>query len=307
MSPRLKNVAGAAEGILVLDKPAGMTSHDCVNKVRRIFNTKRVGHCGTLDPLATGVLVICLGQATRIVEYLTATGKVYEASAEFGRTTDSQDRTGTTLTAVSAIEVTADMIESALIPLKGDILQMPPMVSALHHEGQRLYDLARQGIEVERDARPITVDEFSLLSFHHGELATATFRIRCSTGTYIRTLIHDVGTTLGVGGIMTELRRTSVGNFNLEDAHTFAELNQFTDQDQLRRLLLPMSEALDDWQQKTLTDAEEADIRMGRQIEFVGARTDQSRVLLLSPSGAPVALAKFTESQIAPFKVFSDL
>ncbi len=307
MSPRIKNVPGAAEGILVLDKPAGMTSHDCVNKIRRIFNTKRVGHCGTLDPLATGVLVVCLGQATRIVEYLTATEKIYTSTAEFGRTTDSQDRTGTTLTTTSTINLTRSDLEDALLPFRGDILQMPPMVSALHHEGQRLYDLARQGIEVDRDARPITIDELTLLSFEAGESATATFRIRCSTGTYIRTIIHDIGDVLKVGGVMTELRRNSVGNFDLGTAHTLEELNELTDQVALRSLLVPMTSALADWEQLTLTASEESDIRLGRQIPAVTIYPDGSRLLLVSSSGNPVALAKAIDAQIAPFKVFSEL
>ena len=201
----------AINGIVVVDKPAGMTSHDVVGVARKLFRTKRVGHTGTLDPDATGVLVLCLGNATRLAEYLSAARKHYVADVVFGVETDSQDASGQVVAERDAAHLTQADVSAILPAFRGAIQQVPPMVSALHHEGQRLYDLARQGIVVERAARAVQIDELELTVWTPGVHPTARLEITCSTGTYIRSLAADIGAAAGVGGMMQTLRRTWVG------------------------------------------------------------------------------------------------
>ncbi|MEM7116367.1 MAG: tRNA pseudouridine(55) synthase TruB [Chloroflexota bacterium] len=197
------------EGVLAVDKPTGMTSHDVVNRVRRLASMRRVGHAGTLDPLATGVLLVCLGRTTRLIEYLVGLQKIYETRIRLGQTTDSYDADGT-MTAECAVTVTEAEIESALAGFRGDIEQRPPMFSAIKRNGQPLYKLARQGIEVERPLRPVTIYNLTCLSWKNPYL---DLRITCSAGTYIRSLAHDLGTQLGCGGHVAALRRTAIGSF----------------------------------------------------------------------------------------------
>ena len=188
-----------------------MTSHDVVGVARKLFRTKRVGHTGTLDPDATGVLVLCLGNATRLAEYLSAARKHYVADVVFGIETDSQDASGQVVAERDAAHLTQADVNAILPAFRGAIQQVPPMVSALHHEGQRLYDLARQGIMVERAARAVQIDELELTASIPGAHPTARLEITCSTGTYIRSLAADIGAAAGVGGMMQTLRRTWVG------------------------------------------------------------------------------------------------
>ena len=197
------------EGVLAVDKPTGITSHDVVNRVRRLASMRRVGHAGTLDPLATGVLLVCLGRTTRLIEYLVGLPKVYKTRVRLGQTTDSYDADGT-VTAESAVTVTEADIKRALAGFRGAIEQRPPMFSAIKRNGQPLYKLARQGIEVERPLRPVTIYDLTCLSWNTPYL---DLHITCSTGTYIRSLAHDLGTELGCGGHVVALRRTAIGSF----------------------------------------------------------------------------------------------
>ncbi|HET6384986.1 MAG TPA: tRNA pseudouridine(55) synthase TruB [Armatimonadota bacterium] len=207
-------------GLLNLDKPSGPTSHDMVSRVRRCLGVRQVGHAGTLDPMATGVLVIGVGPATRLMTFLGDQPKEYAARIRLGLTTDTEDITGNILAEASAAGVTqADLIE-ALHRFEGPIFQTPPMVSALKVNGRRLYELAREGKSVERQPRAVTVYELELLDFAPGNAAEATLRIRCSGGFYVRTLCADLGRALGCGGCMKALRRTAVGEFRVEDAVT---------------------------------------------------------------------------------------
>jgi len=221
------------DGILILDKPAGMTSHDCVAIMRRLFHTRKVGHTGTLDPMATGVLPILLGRAAKAAEYLVAEDKHYIAGLRLGLTTDTEDITGAVLTESDSIpDETA--VQDAVKTFVGEIDQIPPMYSALKVDGQKLYDLARQGITVERKARPITV---SSIGCEKQDEHTYTLDVRCSKGTYIRTLCADIGAKLGCGGVMCALRRAGSGNFTLDGAYTIEALEAMTDDERLACLL----------------------------------------------------------------------
>ncbi|MEP6756122.1 MAG: tRNA pseudouridine(55) synthase TruB [Chthonomonadales bacterium] len=291
-------------GVLVVDKPGGITSHDVVGRIRRIFRTKRVGHTGTLDPLASGVLVICLGQATRIAEYLSGDSKEYIAGIEFGITTDSQDITGQVLTQRDASQITLADVEKALLGFRGATRQIPPMVSAIHHNGQRLYDLARQGIEVDREARPVTFHEIELLNFTPGERGTAEIRVRCSAGAYIRTLAHDIGRTVGSGATMTSLRRISAGTFTIDQAVAFDQLKKDADAGIERERLLSIRGALPNWPIRHLNAEEEVRIQHGMKIYAGDMAGEGSTALLISSAGYEYALAELTEGELQPFKVF---
>ena len=201
-------------GIVIVDKPSGWTSQDVTARLRRVFGTRRIGHGGTLDPMATGVLPVFVGRATRGVEFFEHAEKTYEAVLRLGLTTDTEDITGAVLTR-REVTVTRETLESALRGFRGEILQIPPMYSALKVDGQKLCDLARKGKEVERRPRPITIHELTLLDFT-GE--TARLRVRCSKGTYIRTLCKDIGETLGCGGCMESLRRIAAGEYTIAEA-----------------------------------------------------------------------------------------
>ncbi|MEG1858325.1 MAG: tRNA pseudouridine(55) synthase TruB [Pseudoflavonifractor sp.] len=228
-----------ANGIIVMDKPEGWTSHDVVAKIRGILHEKRVGHAGTLDPMATGVLPVFVGRATRAVEFAAETGKEYRAVLRLGITTDTQDSTGTILTQ-RPVTCTPAEVEAALAPFRGDILQLPPMYSALKRDGKCLYELARQGKTVERDLRPITIYELELEDRELPPGPEYHLRIRCSKGTYIRTLCHDIGEALGCGGVMSALRRTEAAGFTLENAITMDQLQAAAGTGAAADLLLPV-------------------------------------------------------------------
>ena len=221
------------EGILILDKPEGMTSHDCVAIMRRLFHTRKVGHTGTLDPMATGVLPILLGRAAKAAEYLTAEDKHYIAGLRLGMTTDTEDITGTVLTESADIPERSAVIAAAE-SFVGDSDQIPPMYSALKVDGQKLYELARQGITVERQARRITVYALDCTPREDGDY---TLDVRCSKGTYIRTLCADIGAKLGCGGVMSSLRRAGSGHFTLDTAYTIEALEAMSDEERLACLL----------------------------------------------------------------------
>lgn len=224
-----------ANGILVIDKPAGWTSMDVCAKLRGIFHEKRVGHGGTLDPMATGVLPVFVGRATRAVEFAEKSDKEYVAGLKLGVVTNTQDITGEVLEE-RGVDVTEERLRTALTRFTGDIEQIPPMYSAIKIGGKKLYDLARKGKEVERKPRPVTIRELELLEWPDGG-ENCLLRIRCSKGTYVRTLCHDIGQALGCGGCMSSLRRTMAAGFTLEDAVTLEQVQAATDP---TSLLLPV-------------------------------------------------------------------
>ncbi len=222
-----------ASGIIIVNKPAGLSSHGVVNRIRRIFGTKTVGHCGTLDPMATGVLPILIGRAVKASEFLKDHDKAYLAGVELGITTDSFDTTGNVLNRYEGTLPDFESFEMAAKEFVGTFMQMPPMYSALKVGGVKLVNLARQGIEVERTPREVTIS--SLTAFEReGKLF---IDVDCSKGTYIRTLCYDIGEKLGCGGAMSSLCRTRVGQFDIKDAHTLEELMAMTDEEKAACLI----------------------------------------------------------------------
>ncbi|WP_165766073.1 MULTISPECIES: tRNA pseudouridine(55) synthase TruB [Mycolicibacterium] len=253
-------------GLVIVDKPAGMTSHDVVGRCRRLFGTRKVGHAGTLDPMATGVLVIGIERATKILGLLTATDKSYAATIRFGRTTTTEDAEGEVVEDVSAAAVTDAQIESAVAALRGDIAQVPSAVSAIKVGGQRAYKLAREGQAVELAARPVRIDRFEVLAVRReGEFVDVDVEVDCSSGTYIRALARDAGAALGVGGHLTALRRTKVGRYGLDEARTLEGLAERA------RLSYSLDEAcLLGFPRRDLTADEAEDTRHGRALKPAG-------------------------------------
>ncbi len=281
-------------GGLVVDKPEGWTSHDVVGKVRRLAGTRRVGHTGTLDPFATGVLIVCIGPATRLSQLLVGCDKAYRGRVRLGWSTDTQDRTGTLIgevAAAAAIPDDAGVIARALEAFCGELDQMPPMYSAKKVEGRSLHKLARAGREVERAAVRVRV---------HIELAGAPARnddgsvdfevdVTCSAGTYVRTLAHDVGAALGCGAHLAELRRTRVGRFTIGQAATLEELEGHVEE-----RLVPPAELVADLPRIGVREDELPDIANGRALEVEGrvAVEDGTDVALLGEDGRLVAIAR---------------
>ena len=222
-------------GVLIVHKHAGVTSHDIVNKIRRLYQTKRVGHTGTLDPMATGVLVVLIGRAAKASEYLVTDSKKYRALLRLGMTTDTEDTTGTVLSTDDAIP-NFDQVQAVLSRFCGKIMQIPPMYSALKVGGKKLVDLAREGQTVERQAREIEI--FSLEAEATNAPADYILDVHCSKGTYIRTLCADIGEALGCGGVMAALERTETGGFDLSRSHTVEELESMNEAE-LAELLIP--------------------------------------------------------------------
>ncbi|MBQ1264386.1 MAG: tRNA pseudouridine(55) synthase TruB [Oscillospiraceae bacterium] len=209
-----------ANGIIIVDKPTDWTSQDVTAKLRGVFHERRIGHGGTLDPMATGVLPVFIGRATRAVEFMESAEKEYIAGLRLGLTTNTQDTTGEVLSSQS-VDITKEQLLAVLPKFTGEIEQIPPMFSAVKIGGIKLYELARKGKEVERKPRRITIHELEVVGIHDGDLL---LRVRCSKGTYIRTLCHDIGAALGCGGCMSSLRRTAAGQFSISDAVPLAEL-----------------------------------------------------------------------------------
>lgn len=250
-------------GILIIDKPADWTSMDVCAKVRGIFHEKRVGHGGTLDPMATGVLPVFVGQATRGVEFAESGQKEYVAGLRLGLVTDTQDTTGTTL---ETRPVTADRgaVEAILPRFLGEQEQIPPMYSAIKINGQKLYELARRGQEVARKPRSITIHALELLE---GEGADWTIRVRCSKGTYVRTLCHDLGRALGCGGCMSSLRRTRAGSFTLAQAVTMQQVLDFAAGQDPQQLLMPVDAVFAAHPPLIVTLGQAAKLKNGAQVK----------------------------------------
>lgn len=243
-------------GIVIADKPAGWTSQDVVSKLRGVFQTRRIGHGGTLDPMATGVLPVFVGRATRGVEFLAQAEKTYEAVLRLGITTDTEDISGTVLEE-KPVCVTEQRFLAALEDFRGEIPQIPPMYSALKVGGQKLYELARKGKEVERKPRTITIHQLDCLEFFG---TTAKLRVRCSKGTYIRTLCKDIGAALGCGGCMAALRRVAVGAYTIEESIPLADLAASEDPGQYLR---PVDSMFTRYDAVTLTPNQEKRCRNG--------------------------------------------
>ena len=284
-------------GIVIVDKPQGWTSQDVTARLRRVYATRRIGHGGTLDPMATGVLPVFVGRATRGVEFFEHAEKTYETVLLLGRTTDTQDVTGATL-AEKAVHLSPADIEKVLPRFRGDILQVPPMYSALKVNGKKLYELARKGQEVERQPRPITVFELTNLGFDGTRLS---LRVRCSKGTYIRTLCQDIGDALGCGGCMEALRRVRAGEYGIQEA---VPLEQLLESETPERYLRGLDTMFAHCPAVTLTPNQEKRCRNGNPFS---SPLPQGTYRAYSQSGEFLMLAKVEDGVMTTIKSFFEV
>ena len=284
-------------GIVIVDKPQGWTSQDVTARLRRVFNTRRIGHGGTLDPMATGVLPVFVGRATRGVEFFEHAEKTYETVLRPGITTDTEDITGTVLSERDAF-VTGEMLEAVLPRFRGEILQVPPMYSALKVNGQKLYDLARKGKEVERQPRPITIHELTLLGM---DAEGIRLRVRCSKGTYIRTLCKDIGEALGCGGCMAALRRVQAGEYTAAEAVPLQTLLETEDPEQYLR---PVDSMFRNYPAVTLTPKQETRCRNGNSFSLA---MENGTYRAYGQNGEFLMLAKTEDGVMSTIKSFFEV
>ena len=284
-------------GIVIIDKPQGWTSQDVTARLRRVYATRRIGHGGTLDPMATGVLPVFVGRATRGVEFFEHAEKTYDTVLLLGRTTDTQDVTGAIL-AEKAVHLSPADIEEVLPRFRGDIFQVPPMYSALKVNGKKLYELARKGQEVERQPRPITVFELTNLGFDGTRLS---LRVKCSKGTYIRTLCQDIGDALGCGGCMEALRRVRAGEYGIEDA---VPLEQLLESETPERYLRGLDTMFAHCPAVTLTANQEKRCRNGNPFS---SPLPQGTYRAYSQSGEFLMLAKVEDGTMTTIKSFFEV
>ena len=250
-------------GILVLDKPQGFSSNDAVQKAKKLFHARKVGHTGSLDPLATGVLPLCFGEATKFSQYLLTSDKKYWARLKLGIATDSGDADGNVIDTRPVEDMSQARVEEALRFFRGEIDQVPSMFSAVKHQGQPLYKLARQGIEIEREARRVKIFSNEIVTLDGDEL---TLLIHCSKGTYVRTIAQELGEHLGCGAHVTALRRVAAGPYGEKDLVTFETLEAALEKGSLDPFLLPVSSAVGDWPEVRLNDATAYYLRQGQPV-----------------------------------------
>jgi len=296
---------GQHSGLVIVDKPGGMTSHDVVARIRRLAGTRRVGHAGTLDPMATGVLVVGVGKATRLLGYLTLTEKQYDATIRLGQSTSTDDAEGDITGVSSAAGVTAAALAAAAAGLTGEIQQVPPAVSAIKVAGQRAYRLTRAGAAPDLKPRPVTVHEFTVTAARPaGDLLDVEVTVRCSSGTYVRALARDLGHELGTGGHLTRLRRTRVGGYGLDTAKT---LDQLAD----RFELVPLAEAAAAaFPRRDLSADEARRLAHGGRLAAAdaaeaAAATQEHPTAAYAPDGALIALLAEQDGQARPLVVFA--
>lgn len=287
-------------GILLVDKPAGPTSHDVVDRIRRATGTKKVGHTGTLDPMASGLLVLCLGPATRLSQYLIAHDKRYDAQIRFGAETDTHDAQGEIVREGGPIP-SLKALQEALEQFKGTIKQVPPAHSAIRVKGKRAYEKARAGENVELAARRVEIHQLEINAY---EPPTVHLSIACSSGTYIRALARDLGRILDTAAHLTALRRTGVGSFSIDQAIDLEQLLSAVERGQWRQHFIPAAEALPDWPAVTLQSKELADIRHGRPVPNRTAKSGLARALTGEGELAAIIKAEEDGSDWWPQKVF---
>lgn len=293
------------DGVLNVNKPKGMTSHDVVDWVRGLVHMRRVGHTGTLDPEATGALPICIGKATRIAQFLTGLKKTYVATMRLGIVTDTQDSTGKVIRRSGKTDIPVEVIESAFDRFKGKIQQIPPMASAVKIGGRRLYNLAREGKSIQRPPKSVQIYRLQILDYRSPDI---TFEATCSKGTYIRTLCADIGEVLGCGAHMTSLIRTQSGPFSLEQSHTLEELKLASN---IKDLLWSMDEALGYLRAVRVKEKAVEPVLNGTPIasswiepEVIGVKTGQL-VRVHSPEGKLLAVARASKVAFKPVRVFN--
>jgi tRNA pseudouridine55 synthase len=306
----------AVSGWICLDKPLEVTSTEAVSRVRRLFNAQKGGHAGTLDPLATGILPIALGEATKTVPFLMEAEKVYRFTIEWGRTTASFDREGA-VTATSDVRPSRDAVADALPQFVGEIQQIPPAFSAIKVEGQRAYDLAREGVEVTLEARPVVIHEAAVTAAPDPDHVEIT--IRCGKGTYVRSLVRDIASAVGACGHVSALRRERVGPFAADNAITLAKLEEIVHRGAGSEVLLPVETALDDIPALAVTDEDAFKLKQGRPIVLLPrqvetlkpllkprtiAGEDASRAVSAISDGRIVALCEMRAGKLNPTRVF---
>lgn len=299
-----------SDGILNVLKPVGMTSHDVVDVVRRLAGTRRVGHTGTLDPGAAGVLVMAIGKATRVAEFVAETDKEYRVEITFGRATDTGDAYGTTVAEYPEARVDAATVQNVLPRFVGEIEQVPPMASAVHVGGRRLYELRRQGTQVDVPARRVTVYQLELIGFAEGPPARGWLHVACSKGTYIRKLCHDIGEAVGAGGYASFMVRTRVGQYSLEDTHTLEELAQAAEGAGLASAVESADAALADLPVVELLPPQRQAVMHGQPVPLFKVQGWQSllqaKVVRLRDAQGLIALARVEQGVLKPFKVLRD-
>lgn len=282
-------------GILIVDKPLGPTSFDVVRKLRAALNLKKVGHTGTLDPMATGVLPLCVGEATKIAGYITEGDKAYEATVTLGAETDTQDATGKVLVEREVPKLTSALIESVLSRFRGGFEQIPPMYSAVKQDGQRLYALARKGVTVERKPRRVSVHELTVRDFSANQVQ---LYVKCSKGFFVRTLAEDIGKALGCGGHLQSLRRTESGPFLLSQAVSFKDALEWATTPEgvqkLRHRLVPLENALSEMPALSVSEKEEEKVLCGWPLEVAG----QGQVRVLNSQGKLLAVADIEKGRL---------
>jgi tRNA pseudouridine55 synthase len=274
----------ALDGILNIDKPAGKTSYGVVARIKRLSGERRVGHAGTLDPDATGVLPVCLGKGTRIVEYLSGASKTYRAGIELGAATDTYDASGKIVQRGDPSGIDRAKLESALNLFRGPIHQVPPMYSALKHRGQPLYKLARAGISIERKSRAVTIHRLEIIDWQPPEV---TVEVECSKGTYIRSLAHDLGQALGCGAHLKSLVRTRCGPFNIKDAISLPQLEEACRDGRWERFLYPADYVLQNLRALVIDEAAEKAMKQGNPLVLEPVDTQDNSVEILCRAYAP--------------------
>jgi tRNA pseudouridine55 synthase len=287
----------AASGLVIVDKPAGMTSHDVVARIRRLAGTRRVGHAGTLDPMATGVLVVGVEKATRLLGHLTLAEKEYQATIRLGQATDTDDAEGSVTGGASAVGVSDQALNEAVVPLTGDIEQVPPGVSAIKVGGKRAYRLTREGAAPELAARPVTVRTFAIADVRrNGDLLDVDVAVTCSSGTYIRALARDLGRALGVGGHLTRLRRVRSGAYHIDAARTLDELAAGFEVTPLTDAAAAAFPRLD------VTEEQARTVAHGGRLPAAGLGSGPAAVF--GPDGGLLALVREENGQARPLAVF---
>jgi tRNA pseudouridine55 synthase len=279
------------DGVIVVDKPAGWTSHDAVNRMRRLAGTRKVGHLGTLDPQATGVLPLVIGRATRLAQFYVRNDKVYDAHIRFGYSTDSYDKDGEPTSPVTEPHIDEEELDRALANFRGVFEQTPPPISAKKVAGTPAYKLARKQQPVE--LAPVRVEVYSLILLEHTG-AEARLKVHCSGGTYLRSIAHDVGRILGCGAFLQDLRRTASGEFTLDQARTLEELGKLKDEGRLEEALISGARLLPEFPAETVDDHTAARIRQGRdfRVSPFRVRGAPKRVKALSQSGELIAIGE---------------
>lgn len=290
----------ALNGIMLIDKPCDWTSHDVVGKLRGILHERRIGHSGTLDPMATGLLVVFVGRATRAVEFAEADSKEYIAGLRLGISTDTQDITGNTLKRSNSLPSKAEL-EQALSAFKGEISQIPPMYSAIKVGGRKLYELARRGESVERKPRRVTIDKLDIIGENESDYV---LDVVCSKGTYIRTLCNDIGDTLGCGGCMSSLRRVKAGAFSIEKAHTIDEIQAAADNGGLDEIIIPVDRLFSAYPELTVSDTAEKKLRNGNVIKLA-APNGTYRVY--TETGGFLLLGEASDNKLKTIKSFFEV